>query len=895
MRRVFALLLALLMAVPVSGAAASIAPYPAPGASPHPEGNPSVPSPSDVRAYWRLDEGSGTTAADSSANGLPGTVQGATWVSRRSGSALSFASWSDRVVVPRNILLEPTTVTVDAWVRANGTPGQWAQIVGKGETVCTTASYSLYTGSGSGLAFFIGNGSSAILSPTVSTSIWDNTWHHVAGSFDGTKVHLYVDGAEIGTGTATNGMQIGYGMTLTNDLAIGSALTQCPGGNKPWVGQIDNVRVWGRALSLAEIQTLLPTTTTTLTSSPNPSTAGTSATLAATVSPSSATGTVTFTDVTGGASTVLGTAPLAAGVASLATSFATVGKRQLVASYSGNADYDPSTSPALSHVVASPTLTPTTTTLAVTANPVTVGAPTTFIATVSPIPSTGDVEWIIDGVPAGVTPVGADGRASTSRSYPAPGTHTVRAHFVEGTLYAESLSDVVTLTVLPVTYSVTLTADPANVVTGSTTHLTATVSPAAAGTVRFYRQGSQDQLLSSQAAVGGKATLDPVVQSGTTTYRADFLPAGATTVAGSATTIVQGKYRSTVSLAANTTLATAGETLITLSATLGDWDATGTVTFRDVTGSTPAVLGTVTLAANEADDLVATLSVRLAGPGVHAIDAVYDGNTKYWPASSNVVSITVSPDVGVSASGVGVSYSTFYPYKDSYRDAVAVRGTPGEPVSVSVRVYNSSGRVVRSWSLATRSDAWALAWNGRTASGTRLPAGRYRVVQTLRDALGHMKAFTSYTTISTKRLYWYTGSITKAGISYSNYIEGPAGWIRPSSRYYRGLEVSYSAWAGYRFVMKSAVKYGTLKFAVLGSPRPGWGVAYISFWNPTYGDEDGARWVGRSYAWYSTSTPPTNHVFSTNRVHAFVTADSSNRGWYDVAKVRLTYRYALLK
>ena len=586
-------------------------------------------------------------------------------------------------------------------------------------------------------------------------------------------------------------------------------------------------------------------------------------------------------------------------MASLATSFAPVGTRQLTATYSGDAHYNPSTSPTLTHVVASATLTPTATTLAVTANPVTVGAPTTFIATVSPIPSTGDIEWLIDGAPAGVTPVGTDGRASISRSYPAPGTHTVRAHFVEGTLYAESLSDIVTLTVSPVTYSVTLTADPANVVTGSTTHLTATVSPAAAGTVKFYRQGSQDQLLSSQAVVGGKATLDPVVQSGTTTYRADFIPAGATTVAGSATTVVQGKYRSTVSLAANTTVATAGETLITLTATPGDWDATGTVTFRDVTGPTPVVLGMVTLAANEADDLVATLGVRLAGAGVHAIDAVYDGNTKYWPSSSNVVSITVSPDVAVSASGVGVSYSTFYPYKDSYRDTVAVRGTPGEPVTVLVRVYNSSGRVVRSWSLASRSDAWALAWNGRTASGTRLPAGRYRIVQTLRDPLGHARAFTTYTTISNKRLYWYTGSITKYGNQYSQLNYSTFGWVLPSNRYSRGVNLYGNiydewAWVGYSFAVPAAAVYGTLKFKVLGSPQAGRGVPYLSFWNFGSGYEDGERWVGRSYAWYSTSVSGPAHVRS-RRVRAYVTVVGSNMGYYDVARVQLTFRYALLK
>ena len=58
--------------------------------------------------------------------------------------------------------------------------------------------------------------------------------------------------------------------------------------------------------------------------------------------------------------------------------------------------------------------------------------------------------------------------------------------------------------------------------------------------------------------------------------------------------------------------------------------------------------------------------------------------------------------------------------------------------------------------------------------------------------------------------------------------------------------------------------------------------------------EDGERWVGRSYSWYSTSVAGTGHV-SSRHVRAFVTVVGANSGFYDVAKVRLTYKYALLK
>jgi len=55
------------------------------------------------------------------------------------------------------------------------------------------------------------------------------------------------------------------------------------------------------------------------------------------------------------------------------------------------------------------------------------------------------------------------------------------------------------------------------------------------------------------------------------------------------------------------------------------------------------------------------------------------------------VSVTVTPDVGVSASGVGVSASTFYPVKDGYRDAVSIRGTLLEPATVAIKILLVEG------------------------------------------------------------------------------------------------------------------------------------------------------------------------------------------------------------
>lgn len=91
----------------------------------------------------------------------------------------------------------------------------------------------------------------------------------------------------------------------------------------------------------------LDPTTTVLTSSTNPSTAGSSITLTATVTPSSATGTVTFED----SATTIGTATLGHASGSLTTSALAAGSHSLTAVYAGNVTYSGSTSNTLTQVV----------------------------------------------------------------------------------------------------------------------------------------------------------------------------------------------------------------------------------------------------------------------------------------------------------------------------------------------------------------------------------------------------------------------------------------------------------------------------------------------------------------------------------------------------------------
>ena len=86
-----------------------------------------------------------------------------------------------------------------------------------------------------------------ILSPA-GTDISGGSWHHLVGTYDGSYVRIYVDGSEVGTGTAqTNSLYTNTG----NGVMIGGLDASYLAN-----GNIDEIAVWSRVLSGAEVTTL---------------------------------------------------------------------------------------------------------------------------------------------------------------------------------------------------------------------------------------------------------------------------------------------------------------------------------------------------------------------------------------------------------------------------------------------------------------------------------------------------------------------------------------------------------------------------------------------------------------------------------------------------------------
>ncbi len=208
-----------------------------------------------IVGYWRFEEQYEwddliNQVVDSSGNGLTGIANGTNHASpgKIRSQCAQFNSSIDRIDITNNELLEPDHVSVEAWVKSSN-PGTFGYIVSKGGVGNQYSSYALYTDGNGGISFYITSPSNTIKSSNPGTAIWDNTWHHVAGTFDGSSVRLYVDGSEIGDGTPTN-TTIRYNLTSGNDLTIGNYLLDHP---LPFNGLIDDVVIWDEALSSESI------------------------------------------------------------------------------------------------------------------------------------------------------------------------------------------------------------------------------------------------------------------------------------------------------------------------------------------------------------------------------------------------------------------------------------------------------------------------------------------------------------------------------------------------------------------------------------------------------------------------------------------------------------------
>ena len=248
----------------VTAIASVVSPLPLPAPTPG----------SGLVAAYSFDEGSGGTIQDSSANNNDGTISNATWTTGRFGGALAFNGTNALVSVPSSqSLLLTTALTLEAWVRPTTVSAQWRDVIYKGnDNYFLEGTSDSSSRPATGGTFAPGNvyGSSAI---------GVNTWTHLASTYDGSTLKLYVNGTMVSSGSRS-----GVIATSSNPLQIGGDSIF----GQHFAGTIDEVRVYDVALTAAQIQSDMTTpigSPAAVTPAPGTGTADTLAPTAALSSP----------------------------------------------------------------------------------------------------------------------------------------------------------------------------------------------------------------------------------------------------------------------------------------------------------------------------------------------------------------------------------------------------------------------------------------------------------------------------------------------------------------------------------------------------------------------------------------------------------------------------------
>jgi hypothetical protein len=375
-------------------------------------------------AAYAFDEPSGSAVVDASGLGNAGTIQGATRAAGRSGDALSFDGTNDFVTVPNSTSLNPTTgLTIEAWVYPTRA-AVWQTVVMKERPGGLI--YSLYESDDAGNPSAWVRTSSSDKSSQGPTAVPLNTWTHLALTYNRSQLLVYVNGS-----LASNTSVTGNLATSTSALRIG--------GNSVWgeyfQGRIDDVRIYNRALSAAEIATDLNTPvsppvadtappTAAVTAPANGATVSGVVTVSATASDNVGVAGVQFTlnganlgteDTSSPYSTSWNTSGIAPGI-------------YVIGARARDAAGNQMTSAAVSVNVAAPPAdgTPPAVALTSPANGATISGPTTLVAAASDNVGVVGVRFRVDGSDAGSEDTSAPFEIQWNPGS-SPGAHTLTA------------------------------------------------------------------------------------------------------------------------------------------------------------------------------------------------------------------------------------------------------------------------------------------------------------------------------------------------------------------------------------------------------------------------------------------------------------------------------------
>lgn len=206
-------------------------------------------APENKVSWWRA-EGNPNDSVGTNHGSLVG---GTTYTAGKVGQAFNLNGTNAGVTIPHNsnLNLNPGGFSAEFWMKANASPTSQALVVDKSHGFVDSAGWAFQSNPAANrLSWFVGaggGGSTNFIGVESTVNPFDGNFHHIAGTWDGTSLRLYVDGVLQGT------IPFSAPVNNTRPMNIGYAW----GGGSPhrWVnGIVDEVRVYSRPLNAAEIR-----------------------------------------------------------------------------------------------------------------------------------------------------------------------------------------------------------------------------------------------------------------------------------------------------------------------------------------------------------------------------------------------------------------------------------------------------------------------------------------------------------------------------------------------------------------------------------------------------------------------------------------------------------------
>lgn len=222
----------------------------------------STPTTVGLVLNYRFDNDSGVIARDSSANAINGSYVNTTaalartpGVPGRSWAVTLVGAQHQYVAVPERNALDVDRFTAAALVRYTGVEND--KTLGRWEVLEKAGAYwiNVRTNGHVRVGGFFGGCTSAAWKYLDSTvPIPTDVWTHVASTYNGSRLTVWINGARAGSLAVT-------GRTCSNDRPLAVGAKNYPGAGLLeafWDGQLDDIRLYRRALSANEIRALLP-------------------------------------------------------------------------------------------------------------------------------------------------------------------------------------------------------------------------------------------------------------------------------------------------------------------------------------------------------------------------------------------------------------------------------------------------------------------------------------------------------------------------------------------------------------------------------------------------------------------------------------------------------------